>query len=65
MIPSDPKEIEQLRALAERNIANGDWGDEDAIPGLSGTTTVPLSPNELATKSTISKTGSRKLPKRK
>jgi hypothetical protein len=65
MIPTDPKEIEKLQAMADRNIANGDWGDEVTAPGLLGTTTVPLSPNELAAQVTLSKTGDRKVPKRK
>jgi hypothetical protein len=38
MIPNDPNIIEKMKALAERNIANGDWGDEVTIFGLPGET---------------------------
>lgn len=69
MIPSDPKEIEKLKALAERNIANGGWGDEVNIPGVPGETSVPLSPGEdqgkAAVTQTLSKTGSKRLPRKK
>lgn len=53
MIPNNPKDIEKLKELAARNIANGDWGDEITIPGISGET-VPRSPDDRKTKNTIS-----------
>ena len=57
MIPTDPKIIEKMKALAERNIANGDWGDEVTIPGLPGET-MPISPEERI----IKLAGNKKLP---
>jgi hypothetical protein len=64
-IPRDPNEIEKLKELAARNIANGDWGDEVTFPGE----TVPLSPEERVAKKTashiLSNLGERRLPKRK
>lgn len=64
MIPSDPKEIDKLKALAERNIANGDWGDETTIPGIPGGET-PRTPEEQAARSLVTKDGARKLPRKK
>jgi hypothetical protein len=64
MIPSDPKEIEKLKKLAARNIANGDWGDEVNVPGLPGDTAVPVSPGERTAKQIVSKRGSKRAPKR-
>jgi len=67
-IPSDPEEIKKLQALAERNIANGDWGDEVMVYGLPGEE-VPHSPEERESKNTIShilsSRGGLRLPKRK
>lgn len=54
MIPSNPDEIERLKELAARNIANGDWGDEVNIPGLPGETSVPITPEERTAKDTVS-----------
>lgn len=54
MIPSDPKQIEKLQALAERNIAKGDWGDEVTIPGVPGGD-IPMTPKERGAKQTVSK----------
>jgi hypothetical protein len=66
MIPSDPNEIEKLKELADRNIANGDWGDEITAPGLSGDT-VPQLPEDQKVKRTIShilsRRGGLRLPK--
>lgn len=68
-IPSDPREIEKLKELADRNIANGDWGDEVNIPGLPGETSVPITPEEHEVRGTVSeilaKMGAQRLPKRK
>lgn len=61
MIPNDQKTIDELRKLAARNIAKGDWGDEVSAPNE----VVPTSPAETAVTKTISKTGGRRLPKRK
>lgn len=69
MIPSNPDEIKKLQELADRNIANGDWGDEVNIPGLPGETSVPISPRERETKGTVSnvlsKLGSQRLTRKK
>lgn len=68
MIPNKPEDIEKLKKLAERNIANGDWGDETAQLGLPGETVVPMTPDERAAKRQVSgllsKRGSKKLPKK-
>lgn len=65
MIPNNPDKIKKLEELAERNIANGDWGDEVTFPGED----MPLSPEERNAKVTVShilsKTGNRRFPKRK
>jgi hypothetical protein len=58
-IPSDPKAIEKLKALAERNIANGDWGNEITVPGFPGEV-IPKSPAERE----VERLGSTKLPKK-
>lgn len=58
-IVTDPKAIEKLQALAKRNIANGDWGDEITIPGLPGEL-IPKSPVERE----IERLGRTKLPKK-
>lgn len=65
MIPSNPKTLKKMQELAERNIANGDWGNETTIPGVPGGTT-PMTPEERATKSAVSRilSGSRKRPKK-
>lgn len=57
MIPSDPDTIKKMRELAERNIANGDWGDEVTLPNE----TMPISPTERLIKTV----GKKKLPKEK
>lgn len=64
MIPTDPDLIKKMEELAERNIVNGDWGDETTIPGLPGGTT-PMTPEERAAKILVSKTGSSRVPKHK
>lgn len=68
MIPSTPEGLKKMQELAERNIANGDWGEETTIPGIPGGTT-PMTPEERASKSTVSnlldKLGDRKVPKDK
>lgn len=68
MIPSDPDEIKKLQELADRNIANGGWGDEVNIPGLPGETSVPITPQERETKGTVStilaKVGGRRPPRK-
>jgi hypothetical protein len=53
MIPSDPTTLKKMQELADRNIANGDWGDEVTIQGLPGET-MPLSPEERNAKDTVS-----------
>jgi hypothetical protein len=62
-IPTDPKEIEKLKELADRNIANGDWGDEVTMPWE----TTPVTPEERQGKGTVSKilskAGGRRVPK--
>lgn len=67
-IPSDPEAIKKLQELAERNIANGDWGDEVAIPGIPGGET-PMTPEEREAKGfvsrVISKQGNSQIPKKK
>jgi hypothetical protein len=60
MISTDPKTLEKMKALAERNIANGDWGDEVTIFGLPGET-MPISPEERI----IKMAGNKKLPPKK
>lgn len=64
MIPSDPKELERMRELAARNIANGDWGDEVTLPGEA----TPRSPEELkddnVVSDVLSKVGSRRPPRK-
>ena len=60
MISTDSKVLEQMKALAERNIANGDWGDEVTIYGLPGEL-VPMSPAERI----IKLAGNKKLPPKK
>jgi hypothetical protein len=52
MIPTDPDALKKMQELAERNIANGDWGDEITMPGLPGGT-VPMPPEERTVKNTI------------
>lgn len=47
MIPSDQAGLDKSKELAERNIANGDWGDEVTPPGGSE----PITPEEWAEKS--------------
>lgn len=68
MIPGDEESIAKLKALAERNIANGDWGDEITIPGIPGGET-PMTPEERESKGLvsriISKRGGSQLPKKK
>ena len=54
MIPSNPDALNKMKELAERNIANGDWGDETTIPGLPGGTT-PMTPEERVAKNTVSR----------
>lgn len=51
MIPTDPETLKKLEALAERNIANGDWGDEVTLPGE----TMPRVPEEHAAKAVVSR----------
>lgn len=67
MIPSDPDLLKKMQELAERNIANGDWGEEGTIPGFPGGTE-PMTPDERAAKGTVSrilsKLGRRKAPKK-
>lgn len=68
MIPSTPEGLKKARELAERNIANGDWGEETTVPGLPGGMT-PMTPDERVAKATVSRTlskhGNRPLPKKK
>jgi hypothetical protein len=52
-IPSDPKDIEKLEALAARNIANGDWGDEVSIPGIPGGD-MPMTPEKRESQRVVS-----------
>jgi hypothetical protein len=65
MIRTDPDSLKQLKELADRNIANGDWGDEVSFPGDE----VPLTLEERKTKSVVkhilSYRGGLRLPKRK
>lgn len=67
MIPSDPKTIEQLKELADRNIANGDWGDESNFPGMPDQE-IPVAPKELDQKLTVGaaliKARDKKLPRK-
>lgn len=69
MIPNNQADIDKLKKLAERNIANGDWGDETTTLGLPGETVIPMTPEERKAKGVasrvLSKGGSRKLPKKK
>lgn len=66
MIPNDPEALKKMQELADRNIANGDWGDEVAIPGLGET--VAISPKERESKNVVSqilaKEGDRPIPKK-
>lgn len=68
MIPNDPKAIKKLKELADRNIANGDWGDETKVPGLPGETVVPVTSEEREAKRTVSgilsKRGDLRFPKK-
>jgi hypothetical protein len=68
MIPTDPDNLKKMKELAERNIANGDWGDEITIYGLPGEI-VPMSPEERESKNAVSdilsKRGNQKIPKKK
>lgn len=68
-IPTNPDDIKKLQALAERNIANGDWGNETKVPGVPGETVVPMTSDERQTKHTVlgilSKHGGLRLPKKK
>lgn len=67
MIPSDPKELEKLQELADRNIANDDWGTETTVPGLPGHME-PMTPEEHAAKGPVTKilakVGKQRVPKR-
>lgn len=60
-IPSNRETIKKLQELAERNIANGDWGDEVTIIGLPPGEIMPLSPEERL----IRLTGKKTLPPNK
>lgn len=68
-IPTNPDDIEKLQALAERNVANGDWGDETKVLGVPGETVVPMTPDERKVKRTVSgilsEHGGLRLPKKK
>jgi hypothetical protein len=68
VIPNNPEDIEKLKALAKRNDANGDWGDETTVLGVPGETVVPMTSDERAAKRKVSgilaKQGSKKLPKK-
>jgi hypothetical protein len=65
MIPGDPVALEKMRKLADRNIVNGDWGDEVAFPGEE----VQQTPEEQEAKGAVSQLltqlGKVRLPKRK
>lgn len=61
MIPTDPETIKKMEELANRNIANGDWGDEVTLPGE----TMPRSPEERTIAQVLSEKGGRRLRKRK
>lgn len=56
MIPGDPEALKKMQELADRNIANGDWGDEVTIQGLDDG---PLPPEEQEAKAAL-----RALPKK-
>lgn len=64
-ISTNPDDLNKMKALAERNIANGDWGDETIFPGE----TVAITQEEREAKSKVAhiltKVGMRKLPKNK
>lgn len=61
MINTDPEALKKTGELADRNIAKGDWGDEVTPPGGD----MPLSPEEYEAEQILSKSGDRRLPKRK
>lgn len=65
MISTNPDTLKQLKELANRNIASGDWGDEVSFPGEE----VPLTLEERRTKNVVkhilSQRGSLRLLKRK
>lgn len=67
-IPTNPEDIKKLEKLAERNIANGDWGDETKVLGAPGETVVPMTPEEREAKQRVSgilsKRGGGRLPKK-
>lgn len=63
MIPSDPEQIKSLKELADRNIANGDWGDEISPPGE----VMPIPPEGWRTRGVVSRilsNGRVRLPKK-
>ena len=64
MIPSDPETIKKLKALADRNIANGDWGDEVSFPGEEVPSSLKEWLSKLATKNILLKHGNLRLRKR-
>jgi hypothetical protein len=55
VIPSDQATFDKMKALSERNIANGDWGDEVTVYGFPGED-VPMSPEEREAKRAVSQT---------
>jgi hypothetical protein len=65
MIPNNPEAIKKLKELADRNIANGDWGDEITVPGLPGETVIPMTPEERIAKRFVVKHGGLRLPKKR
>jgi hypothetical protein len=68
MIPGNQADIDKLKKLAERNIANGDWGDETTQLGVPGETVIPQTPEERDAKRKVSdvlaKRGSKKVFKK-
>jgi hypothetical protein len=68
VIPTKQEDIDKMKELAERNIANGDWGDETTTLGLPGETVVPQTPKERDAKrkvaDVLAKRGSKRLPKK-
>jgi hypothetical protein len=60
MIPNNQDTLDEMKKLAERNITNGDWGDEVTVVGLPGET-MPVSPAERM----IKLVGNTKLPPKK
>lgn len=64
MIPGDDAGLKRMRELADRNIANGGWGEEAIPPGGDK----PLLPNEfdayIQVRAALGKSGSRKLPQK-